>query len=350
MASLIVPIAGDSNSINGESLSATPDDVTNSSVLMLNIATVGGTPATRLAKETDLEGGTYGQGSGSGGVFAASTFALCKALLAAGLMPSGYDNVILVPTAWAGTAFLNYWATTGNRYALDGGGGRTHGFYDCVNAALGLSTGNRIWFFDWGHGMNDGGQTQTQYQNNMLATWGEIRSTLSGGAAYAPILVTGGPPDRIDPDLGAQTNLSGVFAAQAAVESYLPNSYYVDPTGLHSYCNNRFVHFSAASHRGGVDNSSLTSARYANSSWLWDAGTAYLALNSGVDNNADYVIASDNWCYRCISNSTGNDPTTDGGVHWKKTDFQYGQTVSNPLSARKLAKARAFRYQMRAPW
>lgn len=334
MPDLIVVLAGDSNSLQGQQFDSSID-TTLANVLQLNTTFNG----TLTASEPLVN--NHG-GSGGSIVDVGSTLKLCQQLVADGLKPPGFTNVIIVQTSWAGTAFLNEWATTGTRTALgaitDNG---VNTFYGMVNAALGLTAGNRIWFFDWNHGMNDGGQTQAQYQANMVATWGEIRANVAT-ATFAPILVAGGPPDRSDADLGGQVNLGGVLAAQAAVESYLPNSYYVDPTGLHSYMDNLFVHFSSASHRGGTDNSNTANATRASGSWYWNAGDTYAA--------ADHVFGSDNWCYKFVGSTGASNPTTDGGVNWKKTTYQYGLSVSNPLSARKLAQVRTFKYPLRASW
>src|ERR1039458_9492235 len=83
--------------------------------------------------------------------------------------------------------------------------------------------------------------------------------------------------------------------------SNVANAYYIDPTTppvLHSYFGNAFIHYNAASHRGGIDNSTAGPS--------WASGTAYTKAASFVEQTL--VVASDNFIYSCIANTTGNDP------------------------------------------
>lgn len=343
MPDLIVPIAGDSNAGHGSAWISS-DDNTVSNILMLDNTTVGGTPSTILATETALDG-TGSKGNASmGGNTVGSALALVKLLVARGYKPPGYTNVILVGGAAAGTAFLNEWATTGSRTALNA-------FESYVDAALGLTSGNRIWFYNWDHGENDGGQTQAQYQNNMIATWGEIRARYgSNGGLYAPILVSGCPPDRQDSDLGRQVNMGGPIAAQQNIANVLQNAIYIDPTGLNSDFEQGFVHFSAASQRGGADNSSLTNASRTSGSYLWNAGDTFTTGAQATDLAVD--DQDSDWVYRYIGaspSSSTSRPHTDA-TNWRKTNYQYGKTVTDPLSEKKFRAIISAPYQMDAAW
>lgn len=341
--SLIIPILGDSNAGSGESWTSS-DDVTHSQVLMLDRNSLNTTPATMLATETLLQNGSHGNAGMSSSVVGDSV-ALAKLLAQRGNIPQGFANIILVGAAWAGTAFPGQWAITGARAALDG----SNGFYSMVEAALGLNSGNRIWFFDWVFGANCFGDGSFESESQALFT--EIRSSAKGlaGAAAAPILVTGIPPDRVT--INGSTGSGSVTGPQQTCSSWLPNSYYVDPSGLHSYMDNGFVHFNAASHRGGTDNSKTTTASYTSGTWYWDNTVTYASGN--------FVLGSDNWCYKSLINSNlGNDPTTDNGTHWqigggsKTVGYQWGQTVTNPLSERKysiIVNNPAF-YQFTGTW
>jgi hypothetical protein len=236
---LLAVVAGDSNAGNGKFFDASLD-VRDSNVFQIkhDLTTV------QIATEPLDNAGIPARCVGS-------TLALCRLLSQRGKIPTGY-KILIVPCAWAGTAFANYWATTGNRYALDGGGGIGNGLYAMVNAALALDSRNRIWFFDWNHGENDN-TTQDVYQNNMIATWGEIRSRVST-ALRAPILVAGEPPNRSNPLLGHTPN-PGVDAALRNVATYLDSSIYINSDDLTAIDNTSgYVHFPAASHRGGTNN------------------------------------------------------------------------------------------------
>jgi hypothetical protein len=326
MASLIVTLPiSDSNQGSGESWLSS-DDVIDPSIFMFDRSTTTTTPTIIPAQESILNAHNGSKGNIS--MIANSvgdTIALCKLLIQRGKLPVGYDKIIIVGTAWAGTAFPGYWAVTGTRYALDGGGGLDHGYIAQVNAALGLDPANRIWFHDSSFGANCGGDAS--FQSEFIATTAEVRGLRTG--ASAPILLTPSPPDRANAALGGATSLAALTAIQANCANWLPNSYYIDPTGLPSEMGGiqSFIHYSAASHRGGVDNSGLTTTLY-NGSWIWDSTVTYAAGN--------HVLGSDNFCYNSVGNGNINiDPTTDGGVHWTKTTYQYGRTISNPLSERK---------------
>lgn len=330
MPSLIVPIIGDSNAgFGGVRLSS--DNDTNPMIWMLDRSTLGSTPAIVAASELLLEDSSRGNTMGGVVTTVGSSLALIKLLVERNKVPAGYDKIILVGTAWAGTAMVNYWAVTGNRYALDGGGGLTYGFYAMVNAALGLDPANRIWFYDWaGFGANCSGDSN--FQSEVAAMFAEMRSTLRTGAS-APVIVTPSPPDRATIGLGGATGLSAITAIQANCADWLPNSYYVSAVGLPSEMGNNqpFIHYSAASARGGVDNSATTNTNYTSGTWFWDASETY-AINN-------FVLGSDNFCYKSkVNGNINHDPVTDGEVNWTKTTYQYGTTILNPLSERKYSK------------
>jgi hypothetical protein len=64
----------------------------------------------------------------------------------------------------------------------------------------------------------------------------------------------------------------------------------------------------------------------------WDAGTAFV-----IGNHADYNGLQ----FLCVANSTGDDPSTDGGVHWQKImPAGDGMVVSGSGQAYVLASGR----------
>jgi hypothetical protein len=339
---LIGAIGGDSNAGSGATLDATLDNATLAGVYMFDRANPG-TP--RLATSALMEQGANGnQGMSANRV--GSSVKFFQNLMSRGKIRPDC-NLLLVGCAQAGTAFQNYWATTGSRLALgattDNGSGT---FYGQINAALALGTNSRMLSVDWNHGENDGSTTQTQYQNNIIGTFGEVRANIPT-AERIPILVTGCPPDRQDPNLGAQVNMGGVCLAQQNVASYLENAVYVDPTGLHSYLNGGsgggggFVHFTRNAHLGGVDNSLSIGSE-------WASGTTYAAQAVNV---IKVVLGSDGWYYYSKqAGNLGNDPSLDTpGTWWGKT-YQYGQTESNPLSERKYNALINMKWPMTCTW
>jgi len=329
MASLIVPIIGDSNTGCGE-FHLSSDDTIDPAIWMIDRSTVKTTPAIIPCTESILDANNGAKGNiGMIANSVGSTLALCRLLSSRGKIPPGYDKIILAGYAWAGTAFVNQWAVTGSRLALDGDGTNGNpGFYAVTGAALALDPNNRIWFYDWsGFGAN--ASTDVNFQSEAAAMFAEMRSTLRSGSS-APVLVTPPPPDRAPVSLGGATGLVTITAIQANCAAWLPNSYYVDPTGLPSEMGGTqpFIHYSAAAQRGGVDNSGLVTSLYSSNSWVWNSGVTYAAGN--------HVLGSDNWCYNSVGNGNiGIDPTTDGGVHWTKTTYQYGRNITDPLSERK---------------
>lgn len=256
---LIVGCAGDSNAAVGKFGLNDGTDLAGSRIFTFRSTWTGagaftGTPTINAADEPldhkGMGGGTLASGTGLVG----STVALCRLLRDRSKLPTGYD-ILIVPAAHGGTAFANYWATTPAYVdGVTGGRRALTPFIDALTYAMALHASNRMWFFDWNHGANDGGQSQTQYANNMVAMWDEIRTTVST-ASKSPILVSGIPPNRIDPALGNATNLGGVIAAQQNIASSIQDAIYVDPTGLTAIdSSNGYVHFPAVSHRGGTNN------------------------------------------------------------------------------------------------
>lgn len=345
MPSLIVPIIGDSNScFSGVRIAA--DNVTDSAIWMLDRASLATTPAIMLATEVLLEDSSRGNlvGTATPNTLIGSTLALIKLLVARGKVPSGYDKVVIVGTGWSGTAMVNQWAVTGTRLCLDGGAGEL-GFFTMVQAALALDSANRIWFFDQaGFGANCSGDAI--FQSEQVAMWAEMRSTLRTGLS-APVLITPPPPDRAAVALGGATGLVTITSILANCANWLPNSYYCDAVGLPSEMGNTqpFIHYSAASQRGGVDNSTTTTSLYSSGSWIWSSSVTYAAGN--------HVLGSDNVCYNSVGNGNINhNPVGDGGVNWTPTSYQYGRTITDPLSERKyraIVNNPAF-YQFAGSW
>src|SRR6185312_15111692 len=107
MPSLGIVQIGDSNMESGETLNSGVDDVTDSRIMMLK-----GDLTTAVATETLLNANNSGMASGRAG----STLAMVRAAYAGGKVPAGFDSVYIIPTAWAGTAFTNFWSTTGSRF------------------------------------------------------------------------------------------------------------------------------------------------------------------------------------------------------------------------------------------
>lgn len=245
---MVVILAGDSNGHYGKYADESGIDLAGDGIFQFKR---DGTTA--VANEFIDNAGASSNVDSTGHGTVGSTVALCRLLRDRGKVPSGY-SILIVPQAWGGTPFAGYWATTGNRYALDGGGGHTPGFFEHVADALATHADNRVWFYDWNHGANDAGQTQAQYQNNMIATWGEIRSTVTNGGAWAPIIAPGVPPNRYNPDLG-NSNLAGVLAAQRNIGNILSNAAYVDCEDLTTIdSSSSYIHYPAAAHRGGTNN------------------------------------------------------------------------------------------------
>lgn len=240
MPSLIIGLAGDSNGMWGKYRLT---DGTDDAGPGINQYRQNGTVA---AANEPLDNVNYTLDDvGTDGQIG-STVALARQLRDNGNVTPGYD-ILIVPHCFAGSDFANYWSVGGTRLELDN-------FMDRLSAAVALEVGNRIWFFDWNEGANDTGRTEAQWQAFMEDMWAEIRSTVST-ASTAPVLVTGIPPNAVNPALGNNTGLGGVQAAQQNVESYLSNSKYIsvsditdiDNTDLHK-------HFTAAAHRGGTNN------------------------------------------------------------------------------------------------
>ena len=257
---LIVGCAGDSNAAIGKFGLNEGTDLAGSRIFTFRSTWTGagaftGTPTINAADEPlDHKGmgsGTLASGTGLVG----STVALCRLLRDRGKLPDGFD-ILIVPAAHAGTAFADYWATTPAYVdGVTGGRRALTPFIDALTYAMALHASNRMWFFDWNHGANDSSQTQQQYTDNMVATFAEIRSTIAT-ASRTPLLVSGIPPNHVDPLLGGDTtHHTGVIAAQQAIAANVPDSIYVDVTGLTSIDNtNDYVHFAAVDHRGGTNN------------------------------------------------------------------------------------------------
>lgn len=325
---LIVGIAGDSNAMTGKYHDPTID-ITNSKVFQ------------RKRDGTVLVANESLDNSGAGGTLGppdtttiGSTLALCRLLATRGKIPSGY-SVLIVPGAMGGTAFLNYWATTPAYVdGVTGGRRALQPFIDALNAALAIDSRNRLWFFDWNHGENDL-IAQQSYQDNMVATWGEIRSTVST-ANRAPLLITGEPPNRGDPLLGNTPN-AGVDAALRNCTSYLENCAYINTDDLTAYdASNAQIHHTAVSHRGGGANNAPLPT-------VWDNVTTFTT--------GDHVYGTDNFVYRSNgAGNTGNNPTTDAGVHWTKTAATVNGTVANPICERKYSALLTLKWPMRASW
>jgi hypothetical protein len=239
--------------------------------------------------------------------YVGSTSRLCQFLIDNGHVPAGVARIIMVPCGWAGTGLNpggnSAWNVAGTRYALDGGGGIPvgNGLYGMINHAKSAYPNNKIWFFNWIEGANDGSWTAAAWAAAFAALFSEVRG-IYPDAVSAPILGTPYPPDRVNPQMGYEVNLQSYAQYQSAVTA-VSGGYYIDPTTptiLHSYLDNSFVHYNAASHRGGQYNIDTTP-------YLWSAGTTY--NNPGLYLGQKCVVASDNFIYQCIgSGNIGNNP------------------------------------------
>src|SRR3972149_3303733 len=240
MPSLIIGLAGDSNGMWGKYRLTDGTDNAGSGINQYkqnSTVAVANEPLDNVDYVLD-DVGTDGQ--------IGSTVALARLLRDGGYGPTGYD-ILLVPHFDAGSDFATHWAVDGTRLALND-------FLTRMSAAVALEAGNRVWFFDWNEGANDTGRTEAQWQGYMVAMWAEIRATVAT-ALYAPVLVTGIPPNAVNPALGNNTGLGGVIAAQQNVESYLANSKYIDVADITDIDNtDLYKHFTAAAHRGGTNN------------------------------------------------------------------------------------------------
>lgn len=229
---------------------------------------------------------------------------LAQLLVANGRVPANIQRIIIIPNGWAGTGLslvagnTGYWNVNGSRQALDA----TNGLYATIDAAKAAYPNSQIAYFNWIEGANDGSWNQAAWTAAMQALFAEIRSRYPD-SVNAPVLVTGIPPDRTNTSLGYQVNLAPIIAGQQAIAANLTRSIYIDPSAapvLHSYLDNGFVHFNAASHRGGIPNINTTP-------YLWNSGTAYTPAGSFLVQKC--VVASDGFIYTCISSSTGVDPS-----------------------------------------
>lgn len=274
---LIVPIIGDSNNGSGQFFDATYDtSVAGIFQLKQNFTVV-------QAREP-LDQISMGLGD------VGPTTKLVQLLVANGHLLSGVTRVVILPTAWAGTGMNpvgnNAWNVAKGgccgRLALDGNGSNVTGLLPMINKAKQLWPKNRIWFWQVIIGANDGGASQVNETTWIQQLFSELRRTYPSDAS-APAIFTGIPPDLMHSLLGSRVNLGNVSAALQKIGSFVSNAYYVDPTGLPSYLNNAFFHYSAAAHRGGTENYSKTPRSVSISSGSYNSGTGLVTLTLPSD-------------------------------------------------------------------
>lgn len=328
-------IMGDSNSGSGECFNATYDTLSPVTVLQLKhdfTVVRAQEPLDFLSMGTTCGTNTSGVSGQIG-----STTKLVQMLVSAGKVPAYVQRIVIIPAGWAGTG-LNiagnaYWVPYGEAgcnatnkcgCALDGdvnwscGLAAGKGLYGMLNQAKSVYPNSKIWFINMIEGANDGGMTQANWTAAAQSLFTDLRNRYPD-AVSAPILWTGIPPDKVNSSLGYTVNLGNIIAAQQAIGSNIANAYYVDPstpTVLHSYFDNAWVHFNSASHRGGVPNIITTGK-------AWNSGTTYNPAAAFTAQTT--VLGSDGFIYTCIATTIGNDPVTDGGVHWSK---QWDTTAS----------------------
>lgn len=291
---LLVIAMGDSNSGSGECFDASLDTLSSSNIIQLKhdfTTAVAREPLDQTSMGTSCGANV----SGTSGQIGPTT-KLVQLLAANGKIPNGVTRVVIIPTAWAGTgvtlASCGYWnpasttstcpgtSCTGG-CALQGGSGLTHGFYSMLDRAKATWPNNKIWFYNYIMGANDGSVARATVEANIQALFTDIQSHYPDAAA-APILMTGIPPDRTDVQLGDTLNLGNVVAALQNIGTLggsVSKAHYIDPTSLHSYFNNAWVHFNAASHRAGADNSRLNISTSIASGSSYNSGTGDVTLN-----------------------------------------------------------------------
>lgn len=313
---LLVIAAGDSNSLQAQHFDGSLDTTTP------NLFQISQTFVISLAQEP------LNQVTVVSGDIGPNT-KLAQLLIANGYLPAGVRRVVIIPSAWAGTGLslvagnTGFWNVAGSRQALDGDGGSVPGLYALINRAKILYPHSKIWYVNWIEGANDGSWTGSAWTSAMQALWGPSGEFVSKypEAANAPIIVSGIPPDRTNTALGNQDNLGAIITAQQAIHSAIPNAFYVDPSAapiLHSYPVNAFVHYNAASDRGGTYN-------FDTSAFLWSSGTTYNVNPAGTSQTV--VVASDGFLYTTLVNGNiGNDPS--GNAHPTLWAQQYSSTAT----------------------
>jgi len=322
---LLVVVAGDSNTGSGQFFNATYDTTRPNLYQFLHGHT------TALAQEPlDMI-------SPAGANEVGSTTRLCQFLIDNGHVPAGVVRIVMLPTGWGGTGLslaagnTGYWNVAGSRQALDGVAGSItngsaagfNGLYGMINAAKATYPNNKIWFFNWIEGANDGSWVSPNWTNAMIALWAEVRGVYAD-AINAPILVTGVPPDKYNQYLGNVNNYH-MLGEQAAIGSSVSKAYYVDPsspTVLHSYLGNAFIHFNAAAARGGVTN-------FNTSGYAWSSGATYNTVAVGAGDN-NVAVGSDNYLYTTlIDGNIGNDPSGNAFPAKWRQNYSATETISD---------------------
>lgn len=319
---LIVPCIGDSNNGSGEAFDATYDTSVAGIYQLKHDFTV-------VQAQDPLD-----QRSMSS---IGSIVKTCQLLLSNGHVWPHVTRVVILPCAWAGTgatiASGGYWNVGGVRYALDGGSGLTHGYYAMVNQAKSLYPNSKIWFHDVSLGTNDGGAAAGVLSTALQNLVSEIRGIYAD--ASSPFLFLGVPPDRINLLLGGQTIFTNVVSDLQNIGSHISNSYYIDPTGAASYFDNGWVHFNAATHRGGVENFNTAANNLDGTPHVWSAAANY--TYAGVSGVQTTVVASDNYIYSCRQNNTNVNPAGNLNPTFWTQIRQVGRTidVTNSLAYKK---------------
>lgn len=254
-AYLIVNAAGDSNLGEAAFGDATRDVVgAGGRIWKLTL------PSTIVVGDEPLSGNAGYGGSGplsGGNALIGSTVALCRLIRDAGLLPTGYD-ILIVQNGNFGVSFAGGWAS---------GGAACNTMIANCQTALGLQASNRFFFTDWNHGMNDGGETQAIKEAYLAGTHAALVAGVPQ-ANGAPWLSAGVVPYRAD--VSNPGTYSAIDAAMQNTANVIPNSAYVDtrnPTSLPSG-NNGGIHLSSAAHAGGQMNNS-GAAGYISA---WDMG------------------------------------------------------------------------------
>lgn len=293
----------DSNACTGTFINVLTDTVVDSNLWSYDRVS-GVIPAIEPLSNLGIDGTAIGSDYAFGKL-------VCAAIRATPKLLPGYDTG-LIPNAWSGTSLTGNDGKPWNprdgtiaRICLDSGTSGTTGSgtgaYPLVQAALAADPRNVFMGFlidFWG---NEGNNDIT---SAMQLLFNEFRSRIPG-AFRAPAYVTGVAPNRF-----TMTNTPDnvISASLSNLPLNLDNFQYIDCSDLiiNPNNNNGWLHWGREDHVGGQRIGNSLPA-------FWSAGTVFNYFDLTID-NLDFHF------YRSITTpgtQSGNQPSTDGGVHWK---------------------------------